>query len=66
MKETLEPSIEPPVSKARLNRNDLNDGVYGNVSSNSRNMRINNAGFRNYGFGDSGPIDVIQTQQNLL
>ena len=66
LKETLEPSIEPPVSKARLNRNDLNDGVYGNVSSNSRNMRINNAGFRNYGFGDNGPIDVIQTQQNLL
>ena len=66
LKETSEPSIEPPISKARLNRNDLNDGIYGNVSSNSRNMRINNAGFRNYGFGDNGPIDVIQTQQNLL
>ena len=64
--ETKEPSDTPPISKARLRRDDLNDGVYGNISSDSGNMKIRNAGFRNYGFRDNDSINLMENQQNLL
>ena len=64
--ETKEPSDTPPISKARLRRDDLNDGVYGNISSDSRNMKIRNDGFRNYGFMDNDSINLMENQQNLL
>jgi len=64
--ETKEPSDTPPISKARLRRDDLNDGVYGNISSDSGNMKIRNDGFRNYGFRDNDSINLMENQQNLL
>jgi hypothetical protein len=61
--ETNEPSAKPPVSKPNYNwkRENLNDGIYGNVSYNSGNMRITQTGFR-----DNGSIEIMQNQQNLL
>jgi hypothetical protein len=63
----------PNISKARLRREILNngkyssdDGVYGNVSSDSGNMRIMNDGFRNNRLRDIDSMEVIQNQQYLL
>jgi hypothetical protein len=64
--ETLEPSVQPAISKARLRRDDLSDGVYGGSVGMSDNMRILNGGFRNDGFRDNGSVEVMQNQQLLL
>jgi hypothetical protein len=64
--ETLEPSVQPAISKARLRRDDLSDGVYGGSVGMSDNMRILNGGFRNDGFRDNGSVEAMQNQQLLL
>jgi len=64
--ETLEPNLQPPISKARLRRDDLNDGIYGGSVGMSNNMRIMNNGFRNDGLIDNGSVEAMQNQQYLL
>jgi hypothetical protein len=64
--ETNEPSIQPAISKARLRRDDLSDGVYGGSVGMSDNMRIMNGSFRNDGFRDNGSVEAMQNQQLLL
>jgi hypothetical protein len=64
--ETLEPSVQPAISKARLRRDALSDGVYGGSVGMSDNMRILNGGFRNDGFRDNGSAEAMQNQQLLL
>jgi hypothetical protein len=64
--ETLEPSVQPAISKARLRRDALSDGVYGGSVRMSDNMRILNGGFRNDGFRDNGSAEAMQNQQLLL
>jgi hypothetical protein len=64
--ETLEPSVQPAISKARLRRDDLSDGVYGGSVGMSDNMRIMNGSFRNDGFRDNGSVEAMQNQQLLL
>jgi hypothetical protein len=64
--ETLEPSVPPAISKARLRRDALSDGVYGGSVGMSDNMRILNGGFRNDGFRDNGSAEAMQNQQLLL
>jgi hypothetical protein len=64
--ETLEPSVQPAISKARLRRDALSDGVYGGSVGMSDNMRILNGGFRNDGFRDNGSVEAMQNQQLLL
>jgi hypothetical protein len=64
--ETNEPSRQPAISKARLRRDDLSDGVYGGSVGMSNNMRIMNDGFRNDGLRDNGSVEAIQNQQYLL
>jgi hypothetical protein len=64
--ETLEPSVQPAISKARLRRDALSDGVYGGSVRISDNMRILNGGFRNDGFRDNGSAEAMQNQQLLL
>jgi hypothetical protein len=64
--ETNEPSMQPAISKARLRRDDLSDGVYGGSVGMSNNMRIMNDGFRNNGLRDNGSVEAMQNQQYLL
>jgi hypothetical protein len=63
---TKEPNIKPAISKARLRRETLNDGVYGGRVGMSGNMRIMNDGFTNVGFRDNDSIDLLQNQQTFL
>jgi hypothetical protein len=64
--ETLEPSVQPAISKPRLRRDDLSDGVYGGSVGMSDNMRIFNGSFRNDGFRDNDSVEAMQNQQFLL
>jgi len=64
--ETKEPNMKPAISKARLRREALNDGVYGGRVGMSGNMRIINDGFTNVGFRDNDSIDLLQNQQTFL